>query len=201
MKIYEMKIAPNPRRVRIFVAEKGITVPFVEVDLFHSESKTPEFLAKNPLGAVPVLELEDGTCISESVAICRYLEGLYPYPPLMGTGALGQATVEMWQRRMEFNVFLPIEQTFLHTSEWFKSRPQVAEFAEVCRLKGYQGLEWLNSILAPRRYVAGDEYTIADITALVAVDFTSFPGIEVKPELQHLRRWHAEVSARPSAQA
>lgn len=201
MKIYEMKMAPNPRRVRIFVAEKGMTMPFEQVDLFHGASKTPEFLAKNPLGAVPVLELDDGTCISESVAICRYLEGLYPNPPLMGIGTLGQAVVEMWQRRMEFNVFLPIEQTFLHTSEWFKSRPQVAEFAEVCRQKGYQGLEWLNTVLATRRFVAGDDYTIADITALVAVDFTSFPGIEVKTEFQHLTRWHAEVSGRPSAQA
>jgi glutathione S-transferase len=201
MKIYEMRIAPNPRRVRIFLAEKGVTVPFEQVDLFRGESKTAQFLGKNPLGAVPVLELDDGTCIAESVAICRYFEGLHPNPPLMGTGTLGQASVEMWQRRMELYVFFPIELTFLHSSELFKARPQVAEFAEVSRQRAYQGLEWLDAVLATRRYVAGDDYTIADITALVAVDFTSFPGIEVKPDLRHLKRWHAEVSGRPSAQA
>ena len=201
MKIYEMKIAPNPRRVRIFLAEKGVTVPFEQLDTFRGDTKTSKFLGKNPLGALPVLELDDGTCIAELIAICRYFEGLHPNPPLMGTGTLGQASVEMWQRRMEFNVFLPIEQTFLHSSELFRARPQVAEFAEVCRRKAYQGLEWLDSVFATRRYVAGDVYTIADITALVAVDFTRFPAIEVKPELQHLKRWHAEVSGRPSAQA
>jgi glutathione S-transferase len=116
-----MRIAPNPWRVRIFLAEKGVTVPFEQVDTFRGDTRTSEFLGKNPLGAVPVLELDDGICIAESVAICRYFEGFHPNLSLMGTGTLGQGSVEMWQRRMEFNVFLPIEQIFLHSSQLFKS--------------------------------------------------------------------------------
>jgi glutathione S-transferase len=128
-----MRIAPNPWRVRIFLAEKGVTVPFEQVDTFGGDTRTSEFLGKNPLGAVPVLELDDGICIAESVAICRYFEGLHPNPPLMGTGTLGQASVEMWQRRMEFNVFLPIEQNL----------PPVHSFSKSAR-------KWLNLL----RYVA-----------------------------------------------
>ncbi len=122
MKLYDAKSAPNPRRVRIFAAEKRMAIPTVEVDLNAKENQTPEFRAKNPLGGVPVLELDDGTCIAESVAICRYLEGIQPDPPLMGTDAKDRAIVEMWQRRMELEIFQPIANVFVHTHEWFKGR-------------------------------------------------------------------------------
>src|SRR5271156_3285232 len=117
MKIYDTTIAPNPRRVRIFLAEKGISIPYEQVDLAKAENRQPPFLAKNPLGGVPVLELDDGTLIAESVAICRYFEELHPNPPLMGTGALERAQVEMWQRRMELALFYNVGQTFRNTSD------------------------------------------------------------------------------------
>jgi glutathione S-transferase len=202
MKIYDTNIAPNPRRVRIFLAEKGINVPYVQVDLAKMENRQPPFLAKNPLGGVPVLELDDGTTIAESVAICRYFEELHPNPPLMGTGALERAQVEMWQRRMELALFYMVGQTFRNTSDFFKGRiPQVPEFGEVCRTDAVKRFEWLDQELANRPFIAGERYTIADITALVAVDFGRWSQIEVQPSQKNLARWHQAVSSRPSAKA
>lgn len=202
MKIYDSTIAPNPRRVRIFLAEKGITVPYHQVDLAKAENRQPWFLAKNPLGGVPVLELDDGTLIAESVAICRYFEGTHPNPPLMGTGALGCAIVEMWQRRMELALLAPIAQAFRNTSEFFKGRiPQVPEFGEVCKADAIRRFEWLDQVMADRQFIAGERYTIADITALVAVDFARWIKIAIQPEQKNLARWYAAVSARPSAKA
>jgi len=202
MKIYDTTIAPNPRRVRIFLAEKGISIPYEQVDLAKAENRQPPFLAKNPLGGVPVLELDDGTLIAESVAICRYFEELHPNPPLMGTGALERAQVEMWQRRMELALFYNVGQTFRNTSDFFKGRlPQVREFGEVCRADAVKRFEWLDQELANRPFVAGERYTIADITALVAVDFGRWSQIEVQPGQKNLARWHEAVSSRPSAKA
>ncbi len=134
MKIYDSTLAPNPRRVRIFLAEKGIEVPYEQIDLAKAQNRSPEFLKINPLGGVPVLELDDGTHIAESVAICRYFEEQQPEPALMGTDAKDRAEVEMWHRRMELNVLLLTAQTFRNTHEFFKGRiPQVAEYGEVCR--------------------------------------------------------------------
>lgn len=202
MKIYDSTIAPNPRRVRIFLAEKGITVPYHQVDLAKAEHREPWFLAKNPLGGVPVLELDDGTIIAESVAICRYFEGTNPNPPLMGTGALDCAIVEMWQRRMELSVFALVAQAFRNTSEFFKGRiPQVPEFGELCKAEAIKRFEWLDQVMADRQFVAGARYTIADITALVAVDFGRWVKIAIQPEQKNLARWYAAVSSRPSAKA
>ena len=202
MKIYDSTIAPNPRRVRIFLAEKGITVPYHQVDLAKAEHREPWFLAKNPLGGVPVLELDDGTIIAESVAICRYFEGPTPNPPLMGTGALDCAIVEMWQRRMELSVFALVAQAFRNTSEFFKGRiPQVPEFGELCKAEAIKRFEWLDQVMADRQFVAGARYTIADITALVAVDFGRWVKIAIQPEQKNLARWYAAVSSRPSAKA
>lgn len=202
MKLYESKQAPNPRRVRIFLAEKGITVPTVPVDLAKAENRKPEFLAKNPMGGVPVLELDDGTCIAETVAICRYFERSQPEPPLMGVGARGEALVEMWQRRMEFELALPILQVFRNTHDFFKGRiPQVPEYGEVCRATALARLEWLDRELAARAFIAGDGYTIADITALCGIDFGKPTGIRLAPEWKHLARWYETVSGRPSAKA
>ncbi len=202
MKIYDSTIAPNPRRARIFLAEKGITVPYQQVDLAKAEHREPWFLAKNPLGGVPVLELDDGTIIAESVAICRYFEGTHPNPPLMGIGALDSAIVEMWQRRMELSVFMLVAQAFRNTSEFFKGRiPQVPEFGEVCKTEAIKRFEWLDREMAGRQFIAGERYTIADITALVAVDFARWVKIAIQPEQKNLARWYAAVSSRPSAKA
>jgi len=202
MKIYDFTGAPNPRRVRVFLAEKGISVPYQQVDLTKAENRQPAFLAKNPLGGIPVLELDDGTLIAESVAICRYFEGLHPEPPLMGTGALDSAIVEMWQRRMELALFMMVGQAFRNTSEFFKGRiTQVPEFGEVCRNDAVKRLQWLDQELANRPFIAGERYTIADITAMVAVDFGRWIKIAIQPEQKNLARWYEAVSSRPSAKA
>ena len=202
MKIYDTTIAPNPRRVRIFLAEKGINVPYVQVDLAAGENRQPPFLGKNSLGGVPVLELDDGTTIAESVAICRYFEELHPNPPLMGTDALDRAKVEMWQRRMELALFMMVGLAFQNTSDFFKGRiPQVPQFGEVCRNNAVNRFKWLDEELGNRAFVAGERYTIADITALVAIDFARWIKIEMQPDQRHLARWYQAVSSRPSAKA
>lgn len=203
MKIYSSTVAPNPRRVRIFLAEKGIQVPYEDVDIGKAVNRQPEYRQKvNPMGEVPVLELDDGTHIAESVAICRYFEELHPQPPLFGVGALERATVEMWNRRMEYHLLLLVAQTFRNTSEFFKGRiPQVPQFAEVTRAAAEKSYAWLDGELANRRFIAGDKFTIADITALCAVDFGRVSKIRIQPEQKNLARWREEVSARPSAKA
>lgn len=202
MKLYDSAMAPNPRRVRIFLAEKGIEVPKIQVDIAKAENRKPPFLEKNPMGGLPVLELDDGTCIAESVAICRYFEETQPEPPLLGTDARDRALVEMWQRRMELEVALPIMQCFRNTHAFFEGRiPQVPEYGEVCRGSAEKRLVWLDGELATRPFVAGERFTIADITALVGIDFGRVVGIRIQPEQKHLQRWHEAVSSRPSAKA
>jgi glutathione S-transferase len=202
MRLYDATSAPNPRRVRVFIVEKGLDVPMTQVDLNAKENHTPAFREKNPLGGVPVLELDDGTCISESVAICRYLEGLKPEPPLMGVDAKDRAVVEMWQRRMELEIFQPIANVFVHTHEWFKGRrPQVPEWGEACRKHALARMTWLDEVLATRPYVAGDRFTIADITAMVGIDWGRVTKTRMPPECPNLLRWHEQVASRPSARA
>jgi len=202
VKLYDSKLAPNPRRVRVFLAEKGIEVPTVEVDIAKRETRGAAFLARNPLGAVPVLELDDGTAIAESVAICRYFEETHPRPPLFGEGAVERAQVEMWQRRIELELFRNVTGCFQNTHEFMKERiEQVPVYGEVCRRAALARLAWLDAELARRPFVAGERYTIADITALVAVDFGRVVAIRISPDQKHLTRWHEAVSARPSAKA
>jgi glutathione S-transferase len=202
MKIYDSKTAPNPRRVRIFVAEKSIQIPYEEVDLVKAVNRGEEFRKKNPSGTVPVLELDDGTCISETVAICRYLEELHPNPPLMGVDAKDRALVEMWQRRMELELLIPIADAFRQRHDFFKGKiRQLPEYAEVQKKNAEDRLARLNNELANRNFIAGDRYTIADITALCAIDFGRVSKIAIQPDQANLARWHAEVSARASAKA
>ena len=202
MKLYDSAMAPNPRRVRIFLAEKGIEVPTVQVNIGTAENRQPEFVAKNPLGTLPVLELDDGTTIAESVAICRYFEEQQPEPALMGTGAVERARVEMWQRRMELEVLMGATTSFRNTHDFFKGRiEQVPEAGKVAKRACLKRLEWLDGVLAEREFVAGERYTIADITALVGIDFGRTTDIRIEPELKNLTRWHEAVSARPSAKA
>lgn len=202
MKLYDSKLAPNPRRVRIFLAEKGVEVPTVQVDIGAAENRQPPFLEKNPLGGVPVLELDDGRFLAESVAICRYFDALYPDPPLLGVDATDRAWVEMWNRRMESEVLSPIAGTFRHSHAFFQGRiEQVPQYAEACRRQAVQRLDWLDRELAGRKFIAGDRYSIADITAQVGIDFGRVSQLGVTPEQKNLARWHEAVSNRPSASA
>ena len=202
MKLYEYTPAPNPRRVRIFLAEKGITIPYHQVDISKGENRAPDFLKINPMGGLPVLELDDGTELAESVAICRYLEGLHPKPRLMGIDAKDIAIVDMWNRRMEFEILSMTAGAFRNTSPFFKGRiPQVAEYGEICKNAAVKRLEWLDGELANRPFIAGDRYTIADITAMVGVDFGRPTNIRIQPNQKNLARWHEAVSSRPSAKA
>ena len=172
MKLYDSAMAPNPRRVRIFLAEKGIEVPTEQVDIAKAENRKPPFLAKNPMGVLPVLELDDGTCIAESVAICRYFEEMQPEPALMGTDARDRAIVEMWNRRMELEIALPIMQSFRNTHDFFKGRiPQAPEYGEICGKAAAERIGWIDGELADREWVAGDRFTIADLTLLMGIDF------------------------------
>jgi glutathione S-transferase len=202
VKLYDSAPAPNPRRVRIFLAEKGIEVPTVQVDIGKRANLEDSFLALNPLGRVPVLELDDGTCIAESVAICRYFEETHPEPPLMGTDARDRAGVEMWQRRMEIEIFNNVTGCFRNTHDYFKGRiEQVPAWGEFCRRQAIEKLAWLDGELADREFVAGDRYTIADITALTGIDFGRPSKIKIDPNQKNLTRWYEAVSSRPSASA
>ncbi|OJU30693.1 MAG: glutathione S-transferase [Rhizobiales bacterium 68-8] len=203
MKLYDGGRAPNPRRVRIFLAEKGIEVPLAPVDMGALGHRSAEVTGLNPLQRLPVLVLDDSTVLTESIAICRYFEELPPQPPLFGTGALGRALVEMWQRRMELNLLMPVAQAFRHIHpamvEW--EVPQVAEWGEANKPKAVEFLSILDRELAGREFVAGDAYTVADITGLVAVDFMKPARIELPAGLSNVRRWYDTVKARPSAAA
>ena len=203
MKIIETRLAPNPRRVRIFLAEKGIEVPFEQVDLMKGDLKTDAFTKLNRLQRVPVLVLDDGTSICESIAICRYFEELQPNPPLFGTGPLGRAQVEMWQRRMELGLLNSVATAFrhLHPAMATLEVPQVAAWGEANKPRALEMLQLLDEQLGASRYVAGDAYSVADITAMVAIDFMK-PARLARPEgLANLERWYGEVSGRPSAKA
>jgi glutathione S-transferase len=201
MRIIETRTAPNPRRVRIFLAEKGIAVPFEDRDLGAGELKRTDFTAINPLQRVPVLLLDDGTAITETMAICRYFEELQPEPALFGRGALGRAVVEMWNRRMELNLFFSIAQVFrhLHPKMAHLEVPQVPAWAEANRPRVAEMLAVLDQQLGRERFVAGPDYSVADITALVAIDFMKPARVAMPEGLSNVARWHAEVSARPSA--
>ena len=203
MKIVEQKRAPNPRRVRIFLAEKGIKVPFEQIDIMKKDHLSAGFTSLSPLQQVPALVLGDGTVISESVAICRYFEELQPAPPLMGTSPLDKARIEMWQRRIELALFLPVAHCFRHTHPAMAELevPQVPAWGEANRSRVQDMLRLLDRELAGRPFIAGDQFTIADITGLVAVDFMKPAKVERPAGLASLDRWYAAVSGRPSAAA
>jgi glutathione S-transferase len=203
MKLYDGGRAPNPRRVRIYLAEKGIAVPTEQVDLGTMQHKSESFTAINPIQRVPALVLDDGTVIAESIAICRYFEEQYPEPPLFGRDALGKALIEMWNRRLELHLFFPIMHVFRHTHPAMAARevPQVPAWAEANKPRIAEFLELFDRELANRPFAAGDGFSVADITGLCAIDFMRLPRLAVPEDCANVRRWHAEVSARPSASA
>jgi glutathione S-transferase len=206
MKLYEMTAAPNPRRVRIYLAEKGITVPLVQVDMRKGEHKTPEFLRKNPSGKIPVLELDDGTCIAESVAICRYFEALHPTPALFGATPTQIGRIDMVNRQLEFELLGQVGVSWVNgpivaqmAPGRFKQNPQAKEASDAAVRSFYRRLD---AELASHEFMCDDAYSIADITGMVTIDFAaSLVDLKPDPALSNLWRWHTAVASRPSAKA
>jgi glutathione S-transferase len=203
MLLYDAPRAPNPKRVRIFLHEKGVSIPTRDVDLLSLQHKEESFARINPMRAVPALALDDGAVLTETVAICRYIEHLCPEPALFGRGGREQAFVDMWQRRMEFHLFAPVANAFRHSHPRLAAleQPQIPLFAQTQRPRAVEAMRFLDGELSARAFVAGDEFTIADITAYVAIELTALARIEVPAELPHLARWRAEIAARPSVAA
>lgn len=203
MKLYGAPMpAPNPRRVRIFLAEKGIVLPETPVDMRKREHKSDEFRARNSLGQIPTLELDDGTCISETVAICRYFEEIQPEPPLFGVTPVEKAHVDMWVRRVEFTVMSPVGNFWRHAHPFTAALlTQFKDFGESNK-ETYAGAQrWLDRELADRPFLTGETFTMADICLLSTVDFATWIGLPLDDGHANLKAWHDRVSARPSAQA
>jgi glutathione S-transferase len=209
MKFYDCTSAPNPRRTRIFLAEKGIEVPTVQIDLRNGQQFSPEYRAINPQCVVPFLVLDDGTGIGEAEAICRYFEEIHPTPPLFGTDAKDKAIVAMWQLRMTFEGFYAVGETFRNRTSAFKDRalsgphpfeqiPALVERGQA-RIKIF--FKTLDQRLGESEFIAGPRFTIADITAFVAIGFAGWMKLGIPDDHANLQRWHEAVSARPSAKA
>ena len=203
MLLYDAGRAPNPRRVRIFLKEKGIEVPLRQVDLGALEHKGPAYSVVNPFQRVPALVLDDGTVITESIAICRYFEALQPEPPLFGQTPLEIATVEMWNRRLEMHLLFTVAQVFRHLHPGMKllEVPQVTAWGEANKPRVEETLRLIDGELKERRYIAGDTFTVADMTGLMALDLLKPAKLVVPEELVNVRRWHADIAGRPSASA
>ena len=194
--------APNPRRVRIFLAEKGVDLPETPVDMRKREHKSAEFRAKNSMGQLPALELDDGTCISETVAICRYFEETHPEPPMFGRTAVEKALVDQWIRRVEFAVMMPVGNFWRHAHPFTAALlTQFKDFGESNK-ETYRGAQkYVDRELEGREFLVGDSYTMADICLLSTVDFAEWIGLPVEDEFTNLKAWRERVKARPSADA
>jgi glutathione S-transferase len=202
MILHDLSAGMHPRRVRIFMAEKGLSIERREVDVAGGANAMPDFLRLNPLGKLPVLELDDGSAIAESLAICRYLEALHPHPPLMGRTPQTAAHIEMWTLRIDHELSQPIALAFVHSSDFYRGRvEQVPEVAGWARNRALQTMAWLDDELAERSHIAGDDYTLADIVAQCACVLGKAVGLRIPPEKTHLSRWFTLVSARPTARA
>jgi glutathione S-transferase len=203
MKLYGAPApAPNPRRVRIFLAEKGVDLPETFVDMRKREHKSPEFRAKNSLGQIPTLELDDGTTISETVAICRYFEELHPEPAMFGRTALEKAQVDMWTRRVELQLMVPVGMFWRHAHPYTASLlTQFKDFGESNRETVTGAMRWLDRELDGREFIALGTFTMADICTLTTIDFAAWIGLETPAEFINLQAWRKRVSERPSAAA
>ncbi len=202
MILHDLAAGMSPRRVRIFLAEKGISIERREVDAAGGANATQDFLRLNPLGKLPVLELDDGTSIAESLAICRYLEALNPDPALMGRTPREVADIEMWALRMDHELSQMIALSFVHSSDFYRGRiEQIPEVASWARGRALETMNWLNHELSARRHISGEDYTIADIVAQCAFVLGKAVGLRIPTEMNHLSGWFAEVTARPTARA
>jgi glutathione S-transferase len=202
MKLYDFSLAPNPKRVRVYLAEKGLQVPIEQVNIMAGENRTPEFLAKNPLGGLPVLELDDGSHLTESVAIMEYLEDLHPNPPMIGTTPIERARVREVERICELGVLGRVGTIFQNTSPFFAGRvkqsPDAAESAKTF-LEG--NLRVLDGMIGSNPFVAGKAPSIADCTLCAALGFAEFAQVPVDPKYGNLHRWYEAFKKRPSAAA
>ncbi len=203
MKLYGApKPAPNPRRVRMFLAEKGIDLPETPVDMGKREHKSADYRQMNSLGQVPTLLLDDGTAISETVAICRYFEEIQPEPSLFGRSAVEKANIDMWVRRIEFQLMSPVGNFWRHAHPYTAALlTQFKEFGESNRAAYSSAQRWLDGELADRAFIAGDAFSMADICALSTVDFAHWIGLDIDAERTNLTAWHERIKARPSAKA
>lgn len=201
MHLYDFPQSPNCRKVRMYLAEKNLQVPLHPVNLFAGEQASPAFLQRNPFGAVPILELDDGAVIPESLAIIEYFEEVHPTPPLLGTTPLRRALVRAWERRAELGVVLQGTRRFFHSSPFFASRveqnPKVVEEAgQTLRTR----LTLFNERLKQHEWLA-DTFSLADITLLVGIDFAAASHFALDPAWTHLERWRTAMQQRPSATA
>ncbi len=202
MKIYDFVGAPNPKKLRVYLAEKGIKVPMEAVNIVSGENRTPQFLQKNPLGGLPVLELDDGSYLSESLAIIEYFEELRPDPPMIGTTPLERARVRALERIAELGMLNSIAVIFQNTHPFMAARlKQVPETAENARARLAANLKVLDDAIGSRRFVAGERPTIADCTLLAALEFGEFAGVPLDPAFRNVGRWYGAFKERPSAQA
>lgn len=209
MQLYDFAPAPSPRRVRIFLAEKGVSIPTVQVNLRNGEQLSDSFRKLNPWCTVPVLELDDGTTISEAIAVCQYLEAAYPEPPLMGRTPEEKGVIAMWEHRAENDGFAAAAEALRNSTPGMRGRAlpgasnfeQIPALAERGKTRVLQFFQALDVRLAESEYLAGPVYTVADITAQVVVDFAGWLKLTLGEDLVHARRWHAAVSSRPSAKA
>lgn len=200
MHLYTNSVSPNGQRVNVFLKEKRVQLPITEIDLRGGENLADDFRRKNAFGLVPVLELDDGTCLSESQAICRLLEGSHPQPNLFGESALEQATVEMWCRRIEMNYLVAVAQGFRNITGFFKDRESCSkEWGEISLARAEKFAKLLDARLAEAQFLACDRYTIADLVLAVMVGFARNVG-QNHLELPNLARHHAETTARPAFQ-
>ncbi len=202
MKLYDYQPFPHPRRVRMFLAEKNIEVPTEQIDVMKGEHRSAEYLEKNPEGLVPLLELDDGEFITETMAISRYFEATQPQPTLMGTDAISQARVEMWHRRVESGLFNTLVTFFHHATDGLgDDRYRNKDWGEHNKSVALTMMKTLDARLADSQFITGDEFTVVDITAVCGIDLGKMLGIDIPYELQHLKRWYQEVNQRPSAKA
>lgn len=203
MKLYTLKRAPNPRRVHIFLAEKGLDIPLKEMDMATREQKSDVYLAKNPMGQVPMLELDDGTCIAEAPTICRYLEELHPEPSLLGKTPAEHALVDMWQRRIETLIYEP-SGNVLRTSPEFAKRAGVEpipEWSQRSRDKVEENFSWLDGHLSQHSYIALGRFTAADIALICGIGYAGLGRMRIPDECTQVQGWYDRMGERPSVQA
>jgi glutathione S-transferase len=200
MLLYQDQRAPNPRRVRIFLSEKGVSYDTIEISIAGAANLSDSYRVKHPLSLLPVLELDDGRILRESMAICRYVEELHPTPNLFGEDPWERATIEQWNRHAELELLYPIAQAFRNGSKFWVGRiKQAPDFAEIMKELAAQRMAYFDHELAQHPYVAGARFTVADITTLCAIDFGKVSGIRIDPAATpHLAAWYARVSERPS---
>ncbi len=201
MRIYDFYFAPNPRKLRVYLAEKGLSIPMQQVDLTRGETRAPEFLAKNPMGSLPVLELDDGSCLTESLAIIEYLEELHPEPPMIGTQPLERARVRELERLAETSIFNRIARIFFNTSPVFAGPQQIPAAAEQARAGLPNALRILDDRVGERPFVAGERPTIADCTLYAAFEHAKLADVELDPSCRNLMRWYENFQRRPSSKA